>query len=153
MLRSVIPDVQIATDLEEAWVGEMWIRVLRVGAVLASSQRSAVCLWPPQGARQELTRNSVFSSLSPPPGDLCFESDSLAAGEPPSRQFPDPLYDRRSYQALQLWRPQLHHLQPWHFSSESCHHGPVLRTRPSSTNFYLTLVSPQAGAKDTWLAL
>lgn len=44
VLRSVGPDVQIAVDLEETWVGEMWIRVLRLGTVLASSQRSAACL-------------------------------------------------------------------------------------------------------------
>lgn len=79
-----------------------------------------------EGTHKELCLFLLLSFPSPAPsGDLCFESDSLAAGEPSSRQSPDPLYDRGPYQALQLWGPQLHHLQPWHFSSESCHCHPL----------------------------
>lgn len=56
---------QAATaDLEEAQVDDMWTGSPRVGAASESPQQTAVCLWPSQGTRQELTRNSVFSSLS-----------------------------------------------------------------------------------------
>lgn len=92
----------------------------------------------PKGRDENSPGTLSFPPSPPPSGGLCFESDSLAAGEPPSRQFPDPLYDRRPYQALQLWGPQLHHLQPWHFSSESCHCSPLLRTCPRSANPCLT---------------
>lgn len=44
---------------------ETWSGSLRAGAASESPQQAAVCLWPSQGTRQELTRNSVFSSLSP----------------------------------------------------------------------------------------
>ncbi len=49
-------------------------------------------------------------------GDLRSESDAPAAGESPRRGSAGAVHHRAPDQALQLWRPQLHHLQPRHLT-------------------------------------
>lgn len=50
------------------------------------------------------------------PGDFRSESDAAAAGEPPRRESAGSLHHRGPDQALQLWRSELHRLQPRHLA-------------------------------------